>query len=320
MKKLMAALGLGLGLTFSMGAATAAYPDRPVTIIVPFGPGSSTDLLTRSVAQGLSERIGQTVVVQNRAGAGGNVGSSTAARSEPDGYTLVMGTNGPFAANVALYSNLPYNPLKDFKPIALMGQLPMMLIANKNAPASTLQELISQAKAAPGTLNFGSSNTTSRVWVELLKDMGEIDVETILYKDVGTMLADLMGGQISYAFENVGPSLPLVKSGEVKALAVTAAERAAFAPEIPTLKESGLDEHELIVWFALFAPQSTPDGIVDYLNQEVNEVLKTEALASVAQQLGMRIVGGSSSDMATYHADEIEKWRRFVEMAGIEIN
>lgn len=320
MKKLMAALGLGITLLMTTEAGAVAYPDRPVTIVVPFGPGSATDLLTRSVAQELSGRIGQPVVVQNQSGAGGNLGTAAAARAKPDGYTLVMGTNGPFAANVALYSNLPYDPLTDFKPIALMGQLPMMLIANKETAASTLQELMKQAKQSPGALNFGASNTTARVWVELLKDMGGIDVETVLYKDTGTLLTDLMGGQISFAFENVGPSLPLVQSEKVKALAVTASERAAFAPNVPTLKEAGFDKHELIVWFAMFAPRGTPDEVIDYLNKEVNEVLKTDAIKAVARQLGMKAVGGSPSDMASYHASEVDKWRRFVKMAGIEIN
>lgn len=321
MRGLIAASAFLLSLAVPFGTAQAqGYPNKPVRIVVPFGAGSATDILTRAVAKGLTERLGQSVVVENRPGAGGNIGAESVARAQPDGYTLVMGTNGPFAANVSLYRKLPHDPINDFEPVILMGRLPMVLIANPKTEASTVAELLSAAKSNPGKLSFGASNTTARVWVELLKDMGGIDVNTVLYKDVGTMVTDLISGQIGFAFENVGPSLPLIRSEKVKALAVTSANRAAFSPETPTLAESGLDRHELVVWFALFAPKGTPGDIVRRLNNEVNALLAGDELKGVAQQIGMDPAGGAPADLAGYHAAEIKKWRGFIDATGIRID
>jgi tripartite-type tricarboxylate transporter receptor subunit TctC len=312
-------LTIACALVPSMAAASS-YPEKPIKIVVPFGAGSATDILTRGVADGLSKRLGQAVVVENRAGAGGAIGATAVANASPDGYTLVMGTNGPFAANVSLYSQLPYDPLKDFEPVMLMGRLPMMLVANSTAKATTVQELIAEAKANPDKVNFGASNTTARVWVELLKKSAGIQAETVLYSNVGGMLSDLMGGQIPYAFENVGPSRPLVESGKLKALAVTSAERANFAPQVPTMAESGLDKHELVVWFALFAPKGTPADIVERLNKEANEVLKTPEIIRIADQISMKPAGGPPSDLAAYHKREVDNWRSLVQYTGVEIN
>jgi tripartite-type tricarboxylate transporter receptor subunit TctC len=231
-----------------------------------------------------------------------------------------MGTNGPFAANVSLYSQLAYDPLRDFEPIALMGRLPMMLVASPEAKASTVQELVAQAKANPDKINFGASNTTARVWVELLKNMAGIKAETVLYSNVGGLLSDLMGGQIPYAFENVGPTRPLIESGKLKALAVTSPERASFAPDVPTMAESGFDKHELVVWFALFAPKGTPQEIVQRLNNEVNAVLKTPELKRLADQISMKPAGGTTADLASYHKREFENWRALVKLTGVTIN
>lgn len=301
-------------------ASASSYPDKPIKIVVPFAAGSSTDILTRGVADGLSKRLGQAVVVENRAGAGGAIGAAAVANAAPDGYTLVMGTNGPFAANVSLYSQLSYDPLKDFEPVILMGRLPMMLVANPAAKATTVQELIAEAKAHPDQVNFGASNTTARVWVELLKKTAGVEAESVLYSNVGGMLSDLMGGQIPYAFENVGPARPLVESGKLKALAVTSSERADFAPKVPTMAESGFDKHELVVWFALFAPKGTPSDIVERLNKETDELLKTPELIRLADQISMKPAGGPPSDLAAYHKREVDNWRSLVQFTGVQIN
>lgn len=300
--------------------AESSYPSKPIRIVVPFGAGSSTDIFARTVAKGLTEKLGEAVIVENRAGAGGNIGSAAVVNAQPDGYTIIMGTNGPFAANVSVYSDLPYDPVQDFEPIALMGQLPMVLIAHPDKPASDLNELIAEAKANPGTLNFGASNTTARVWVELLKDMADIEVETVLYANVGSMLTDLMAGRISYAFENVGASLSALQSHQVKPLAVTTPKRAKFAPDVQTVAESGLDEHELVVWFAMFAPKDTPPEIVERLNIALNELLETEEVLRTAEQISLEPVGGTPEDLAKYHVAEVEKWRDLIEMTGIRIN
>ncbi|MGS1010230.1 Bug family tripartite tricarboxylate transporter substrate binding protein [Achromobacter anxifer] len=313
-----------LAAAFAMAAAclnaSAAFPDKPINMVVPFGAGSATDTLARGVAKGLSERLGQPVTVENKPGAGGGIGAAYVARSAPDGYTLLMGTNGPMAANASLYQHLAYDPIKDFAPVALMGRLPMILIGNNGAQAKTLPELVAAAKAQPGAINFGASNTTARVWVELLKRMADIDVTTVLYSNVGGMMTDLMSGRISYAFENVGPSLPQVAAGKVRALAVTTPQRAPFAADIPTVAESGLDRHELVVWFAMFAPQGTPAPVVERINAEVNQVLATTELRQLSSQIGMTPAGGSPADLKTYQEDEVKNWRKLVDMTGVRID
>lgn len=319
-KTYLRAIFTAASLTFLSVAQAASYPSKPIHLVVPFGAGSSTDIFARSIAKGLSERVGSSVVVDNRAGAGGNIGTASVVNARPDGYTLVMGTNGPLAANASLYSDLPYDPIQDLAPVTLMGRLPMVLIANPDEPASTLQELIAAARAEPGKLNFGASNTTARVWVELLKDMADIDVETVLYANVGSMLTDLMAGRISYAFENVGASLSALQSEKVKPLAVTSPQRADFAPDVPTIAESGLDEHELVVWFAVFAPKDTPSEVIEHLSMELNEVLKSDEVLKTTEQISLTPAGGSPDDLAQYHASEVKKWHDLVEMTGIRIN
>lgn len=320
MLKSIVACVLTVASALAPALASAAYPNKPIKIVVPFGAGSSTDILTRGVADGLSKRLGQPVVVENKAGAGGAIGASSVATANPDGYTLIMGTNGPFAANVSLYSQLAYDPLKDFDPVILMGRLPMMLVANPQAKAQSVQDIIAEAKANPDQVNFGASNTTARVWVELLKNVADIKAETVLYSNIGGLMTDLMGGQVPYAFENVGPVRPLVESGKLKALAVTSPQRASFLPNVPTMAESGIDKHELVVWFALFAPKNTPQDIVQSLNKELNEVLKTPELAGLAEQISMTIAGGSPADLAKYHQSEVDNWRSLVELTGVRIN
>ena len=300
--------------------ASAAFPDKPINMVVPFGAGSATDTLARGVAKGLSERLGQPVTVENKPGAGGGIGAAYVARSAPDGNTLLMGTNGPMAANASLYQRLPYDPVKDFAPVALMGRLPMILIGNADAKATTLPELIAAARAQPGVLNFGASNTTARVWVELLKRMADVDVATVLYSNVGGMMTDLMSGRITYAFENVGPSLPQIAAGKVRALAVTTPQRAPFAPDIPTVAESGLDKHELVVWFAMFAPRGTPAPVVERINAEVNRVLGTDELRQLSAQIGMTPAAGSPKDLEAYQESEVKNWRSLVDMTGVRID
>ena len=309
-------------LTAMVGGAAHAqsFPSKPIRIVVPFGAGAGVDILARGVAKELSGRLGQPVVVDNRPGAGGNIGTDSVAKAEPNGYTLVMGSNGPLAANVSLYDKLPFDPAQDLAPVVLMGRLPMILLAGKSTTATSVADVIQEAKSHPGTLNFGASNTTARVWVELIKSMAGIDVATVLYKNVGGMVTDLMGGQIQYAFENVGPSMPLIRAGKIKAVAVTSPRRAGFAPDIPTLAESGLTRHELVVWLALFGPKGMPAEIVARLNKEVNEILReSPEVRELSASIGMEPAGGSPGQLADYHRAEIAKWRELVDTTGVRL-
>lgn len=313
---LVSSLGLAL---FAVGAQ-AAYPDKPITIVVPFGAGSGTDMVARGIARGLTEKLGQPVTVENRPGASGGLGSSAVARSSADGHTLLMGTNGPLAANASLYSKLPYDPDRDFEAVALMGKLPMILVGSKQAKAKDLKALIAQAKAQPGVINFGASNTTARVWVELLKKMAGIQVETVIYKDVSTMMTDLISGRIQYAFENVGPSLAQIQSGRLNGIAVTANQRASFAPDIPATGEYGLSAYELVVWYALFAPKNTPADVIHKLNAAANEILRTPEMQRLALQVGLEPGAGTAEEMKKYQRSEILKWKSLVEMTGVKID
>ena len=321
-KRLTSSLALlgSLAAIAPTAAAADNYPNRSIKIIVPFGAGSATDMLSRSVAEGLSERLDEAVVVENRAGAAGAIGSSAVANAKPDGYTLIMATNGPFAANVSLYDDLPYSPKEDFEPVILMGKLPMILVTQPEAKASDFQDMIADAKANPDTVSFGASNTTAQVWAELIKKTQGLDVATVLYSQVGSLLTDLSAGRVSYAFENVGPSRSLLDSEKLKALAITSSERADFAPDVPTMEESDFNDYKLDVWFAMFAPKGTPDAIVEKINQEVNALLETDKLKNTAKQINMKPVGGTPQDLAKYHSAELDNWKNLIELTGVEIN
>ncbi len=307
-------------LMVGMASATSSYPSKPIKIVVPWAAGTGLDGLTRTLATGMAEDLGTAIIVENRVGAGGNIGTASVARAESDGYTFVMGSNGPFAANKALFKNPGFDPISDFSPVVLIGKVPMLLIANPDAQANTLDELLAIAKSKPGTLNFGASNTTARIWVELLKLNAGIDVETVLYSNAGALLVDLMAGEIQYAFENVGTSLPFLQSQKLKGVAVTSEERAPFAPDLPTIAESSFDDPQLVVWFALFAPAGTPADIVERMNQAVNKRLPTPEVKQVSDQLGLTIVGGSSQELADYQKSEVDKWQEMVVQTGVEIN
>lgn len=304
----------------STTAAAQNYPERPVRLVVPFGAGSATDTLTRVVADGMSKRMGQPVVVENRAGAAGAIGSGVVASAKPDGYTLIMGTNGPFAANPSLYKDLAYDPIQDFEPIILMGRLPMILVASPSLEVNSLEEALELAAQNSDKINFGASNTTGQVWAELIKTRNDLDVATILYSQVGGLMTDVMANRVSYAFENVGPTRPLIEAGKLKALAVTSDQRVDFISEVPTLVESGVNDLRLDVWFVMFAPKGTPPEIIERLNTELNAVLQTEDVKRVSNQISMLIAGGSAQELAQYQLQEVEHWRQLIELTGVQVN
>lgn len=321
MKRFIKAALCGICLT-AAGIVSAAsdYPTKPIQIVVPWAAGTGLDGLTRTLAAGMAQELDSAVVVENRVGAGGNIGSASVARAKPDGYTFVMGSNGPFAANKALYAELGFDPVEDFSPLVLIGKVPMLLIGNNDTESNTLDELLAEARDKPGVLNFGASNTTARIWVELLKLNTGIDVETVLYSNAGDLLTDLMSGRIDYSFENVGTSRPLLDASKIKGIAVTSEKRAAFAPDLPTVAESSLEDPNLVVWFAMFAPKDTAPDRLARINAVVNKQLKTPEMANAADLLGLSIVGGSPEALGSYQKDEVAKWQEMVTQTGIEIN
>ena len=312
-------LGILIG-ALANPAAHAAYPDQPITIVVPFGAGSGTDAIARMVAQGLSDELGQPAAVANKPGAGGIIGASFVANSKPDGHTLLVATSGPMAANASLYSKLPYDPLADFEPIAIVAKRPMVVLASKEAKGNTLNEIVAEAKANPGKVNFGSSNTTSRVFVELLKKSKDIQVETVLYKDVSSLMTDLISGRVSYAFEDAGPSLTQIKADRVNLVAVADKKRAEFAPDTPATSEDDFDDHGLVTWYAVFAPKNTPPDVVAKLNQTINAYIQGPAMKKMAEDVGLELTNVTPSEFKEFQQKEVTKWQHLVELTGVKLD
>jgi tripartite-type tricarboxylate transporter receptor subunit TctC len=315
------ALGMLLALTAALASAQS-YPTKPIRIVVPFPPGGATDILARDVAQKLTEAWGQQVIVDNRPGAGGNIGSELVARSAPDGYTLEMGTVGTHAINASLYAKMPYDHLKDFVPVILVAGVPNVLVVNPALPVNSVAELIAYAKANPGKLNFASSGsgTSIHLSAELFKVMAGVQMTHIPYKGSAPALQDLLGGQVQLMFDNLPPSLPQIKAGKLRALAVTTATRAPALPDVPTVAEAGLPGFESSSWFGLLAPAGTPPAIVVKLNAEVAKWLATpDAKERLAKQ-GANAVGGSPEDFEKHIAAETVKWAKVVKDSGARVD
>ena len=308
--------------TVATGAWAQAYPNKPIRIVVPFPAGGATDILARAVAQKLTEAWGQPVIVDNRPGAGGNIGSELVAHSAPDGYTLEMGTVGTHAINASLYSKMPYDHIKDFAPVILVAGVPNVLEVNPSLPVNSVQELIAYAKANPGKLNFASSGNGTSIHLsgELFKVMTGVQMTHVPYKGSAPALQDLIGGQVQLMFDNLPPSLPQIKSGKLRALAVTSATRSSALPDIPTVAESGLPGFEASSWFGILAPAGTPPAIIAKLNAEIAKWLTSPEAKEKMLALGANIGGGSPEDFAKHIAVETAKWQKVVKASGAKVD
>ena len=266
-----AMLAGAIGLPARAADAPAAFPSKPVRLIVPFTPGGSTDILARALGQKLTEAWGQPVVVDNRPGAGGIIGMETAAKAPPDGYTLVMGHVGTLAANPALYKSLPYDPVKDFAPVTLVAMVPNVLAVGPAVPSRTVAELVALAKAKPGKLDYGSGGNGSAAHLagEYFKLKAGVDIQHIPYKGTAPALADLLGGQIALIITGLPPVLPHAKSGKLRILGVASAQRLKQFPDIPTIAESGVPGYEATQWYGILVPAATPKDIVARLNRDI---------------------------------------------------
>jgi len=313
----------GAGFILPSTAALAAdqYPSKPITINVPFSAGGTTDILARAIGQKLGQKWGVSVVVENKPGAGGNIGTAQVARSAPDGYTLVMGTIGTHAINPNLYKDMPYDAVKDFQPITRTAMVPNALVVQKDAPYNTVQELIEYGKKNPGMLTFGSSGHGSTLHMsgETFKMMTGVDMIHVPYKGSSPAVADLLGGQISMIFDNLPSALPHVKSGTLKALAVTSSSRAEQLPETPTIAESGVDGYAVMSWFGLWAPKDTPKEIVNKLNEAVVEIIKDPEMQQTIRSQGAIPHPESPEEFAAFIDSETKKWRDVVKSAGLTI-
>jgi tripartite-type tricarboxylate transporter receptor subunit TctC len=295
-------------------ANSQTWPTRPVTLVVAFAAGGSTDGVARLIAQELGDKLGHRVIVENRAGAGGNVAAQLVAKAAPDGYTFLFVTSGPASINKLLYKSLPYDPAKDFSPVALVGIIPQVVVTSPKFSPKSLKDLVDHAKANPGKLNFGNSGigTTSHISAVLFAQETGIDVAHVTYRGTAPLVTDLIGGQIEVGFPSYFPQM-----ATLNALAVSTAERMEAFPNIPTIKETGLADVVAGVWFGIVAPAGVPREIVSQVNGIINEFLKTPAAKAAAVPLGMRILGGSPEQMGTYMSQETARWAPIIKAADI---
>lgn len=309
-------------LVFASNAANAqspaqTYPNKPIHIIVTFTPGGAPDIIARMLADRLSAAWGQPVVVENKPGAGGNIGADVVAKAPPDGYNLVVGTVGTHAINGALYQKMPYDMVKDFTPVTLLATTPNMLVVHNNVPVKNLKEFIELGKKE-GKMTFASSGSGTSIHVsgELFKTQTGIDMQHVPYKGRASAIPDLLGGRVTMMFDNMPSSLPLVREGKLKALGVTSAKRSPAAPDIPTIAEGGLPGFEAVSWFALFAAPGVPKPIVDKLQAEVSKIVKSPDASKRLLDIGLEPIGSTPEELATYQRSEIAKWSKVVKDSG----
>jgi tripartite-type tricarboxylate transporter receptor subunit TctC len=309
-------------LAISAGAAIAqTYPAKPVRMVVPFPAGGATDIVGRLIAQKLSETWGQQVIVDNRGGAGGTIGSEVAAKSPADGYTILVGTSSTHAIAPSLYSKLAYDPVRDFAPVTLIANATILLAVHPSVPARTVRELIALAKKQPDALSFASSGNggISHLVGEQFKSMAGIQMLHVPYKGDSPALVDLVGGQVSLMFGTAVSFLPYVKSGRLNALAVTNPKRSPIAPSVPTVAESGLPGFEALQWFGIFAPAGTPKEIVARLNAEIVKILRAPDVRERLSSLGADVVGSSPEQFAAFQKSDAAKWAKVVKESGAKI-
>jgi tripartite-type tricarboxylate transporter receptor subunit TctC len=312
--------------TLGQGAAALAaedeYPNRPVKIIVPFAPGGSTDVVARILADKLGAELKQTFVVDNRAGAGGNIGADLVAKSTPDGYTLLMGTTGVLAINAHLYKALPFDPEKDFAPVSYTSLITNILVVNPEVPARTVPELIRLAKAKPGALTFASSGagSSTHLSAELFKSLAGVDILHVPYRGSSQALVDLISGQVTMLFDNAPSAIGFVQQGKLRALAVTSRKRLANLPDIPTLEEAGVAGYESLSWSGIVAPAATPTAVIGKLNAALDRILRSEDVKQKFAALGVEPVGGPPEAFTRHVRAESDKWGKLIKAANISLN
>jgi tripartite-type tricarboxylate transporter receptor subunit TctC len=310
-------------LALIAGAAVAAesYPAKTVRIVVPFAAGGSTDLLARSIAQRLNEAWKQPVIVDNRAGGGGIVGSDHVAKSAPDGYTILMGTPTTLAVAASLYAKLPYDPQRDFAPITEIAFIPQLLSVHPTIPTRSVKELVALARSRPGDLNYGTagSGSTSHMAMELFLSMAKIRMTHVPYKGTGPALTDLLGGHISLMFDVIMTTLPHMQAGKLRTIGISSLERHPVTPDVPTIAESGYPGYEALVWFGFVAPAKTPPEIVRRVQEEVGRALKTPAMRDLLGSQGLVIVANTPAEFGKRVGVEIVKWRKVIQEAGIKL-
>ncbi|MDF3835755.1 tripartite tricarboxylate transporter substrate binding protein [Cupriavidus basilensis] len=314
-----AAAVLAACAVFAVPSAQAdSYPSKPIRMVVGFPSGGAPDILARIFSEKISPSWGQPVVVDNKPGAGGNIGAEAVAHAAPDGYTLALGTVGTHSINGSLYSKMPYDMVKDFAPVILVASTPNVLVVNPAVPAKNVAELIALAKARPGALTFGTPGigTSPHVAGEMFNALAGVKLTHVPYKGRAMAIPDLLGGHITMMFDNLPSALPVVKEGKLRALGVTSARRSPSAPDIPTLAEQGLHGFDADSWFAIFAPANTPKDVITRLNAELNRIYQLPDVQARLKTLGLDPILGTPEKLASYQRAEIAKWAKVVKESG----
>jgi tripartite-type tricarboxylate transporter receptor subunit TctC len=316
----VAAALLGCFLAFAVQAQT--FPAKPIKMVVPFTAGGSTDTVARIIGEKLTTRLGQPVIVENKAGAGGALGSDFVAKSPPDGYTLLVGTSSTMAIAPWVYTKLPYNPTRDLAPVTLLGIADIIVVVNSNVPIRTTKQLLDYAKANPGKLTFasGGNGSISHLLGEYFKSMAKVDMLHVPYKGDAQMVTDLLGGQVNLAFGTAVAWLPHIKAGKVAAIAVTNPKRSTTLTDLPTLNESGVPGYEAVQWFGIAAPAGTPREVIQRLNAEIKAILTMPEVQKRFVELGFDVVGDTPEEFAQFLRDENAKWKKIAEIAGTKLD
>jgi tripartite-type tricarboxylate transporter receptor subunit TctC len=300
------------------GPVQGQYPNKPVTLIVPFGPGSTTDTISRIIAQYLGNALNQSIVIENKPGANGAIAAAYVARAAPDGYTLLMSTNSPHSAAPSLNKSIAYDPVKDFEPVSRIGSFTLMLVLHPDVPATSIPELIAYAKAHPGKLSFASGNSSGVVAGETLKAWAGINLVHVPYRSTPPAVNDVLGGRVSMMFIDLTSGLPHVKAHALRALAVTRMQRSTLFPELPSLHEAGVANFDMDSWMGAFAPAHTPPEIVTRLNTELRKIVDNPDIRARMGTLGFEAFSSTPTELGSFVKVQLDKWTRMIKDAGIE--
>ena len=306
----------------TVNAVAQAWPTKPIKIVAPSTPGDAPDVIARMIADKLTPVLGQQVVVENKPGAGGVVGSDAVAKAAPDGYTLIMGNAGSHGINAAVYAKLPYDIQSDFAPVSQVAVAPNVVVINPAVPANTVAEFIAYAKNQPGKLSYasGGNGSSAHMSMELFKSMAGVDIQHIPYKGSSPALTDLVGGQVAIFIGNMPPTVPLIKGGKLRALAVTTKSRSALMPELPTMAEAGLPGYETVAWFGVLAPAGTPPEIVNRLSAAIGKIARSPEMREKLLAMGAEPVGGTPEEFKLVIDRDIAKWKPLAQKVGIKVD
>jgi tripartite-type tricarboxylate transporter receptor subunit TctC len=322
MKSMLRGLVFAFALLLPLTAGAETWPAKPIRIIVPFPAGGPTDMLSRFLGERLTQSLGQQVIIDNRPGAGGNIGAEAVARAPSDGYTFLLASQGVYVTNNALFSKTGYEPQTDFAMVSLIAAVPNVIVVGANAPIKSIPDLIAFAKAHPGqaTSGSGGNGSAGHLSLELLKTVAAVDIAHVPYRGSAPMLADLLGGQTTMAIDALNSALPYVQDGRLRAIAVTTTQRSSSLPDVPTVAEQGIAGYESSAWFAVAAPARTPEAIVSRLSKEIDAALKSPDLSRRIRDLGAEPLGGSPADITGFAATEREKWTKLIERAHVKVD